>query len=299
MSKWLEKGQELAQRLEGVTESSKIQTLCDAIAAEIKEAYPEYKNSRAKPLTAVRKAIKAKFPDTTEQQNPFQYFTNSGKGNKERWEHLALKYLTRDSVGDTSEITETQPETQPETQITETQPETQITETMTITFNLTAEEQELAKQAIALTGQSADALGYNSFMAYVKSVVAQHERLKQDFPYTDAREVSTEELLTKKYNTFPGRGEELTRRAIAAIKIYNDNCTEHSQRWYISPSIVQKLTGTKAETVAKVCAQFQDDIASHHAKYGFVDPKKDQYHNRKPGQDIREQVDIVKLVPNG
>ncbi len=94
MAKWDEVGQELVKKLGSVKKESTIQKLAVAVVEQIRESYEE-PNSRRAPLSKVRKAVLEAFPDTETQEHPWQYFTNKGKGNIERYQHLALKYLTR------------------------------------------------------------------------------------------------------------------------------------------------------------------------------------------------------------
>ncbi|MBD0389592.1 MAG: hypothetical protein ICV54_24585, partial [Nostoc sp. C3-bin3] len=104
MSMWDEVGQELVEKLRTVKKESTIKKYATAIVDQIREHYPK-PNSRKTPLSQVRKAVSAAYPDTETQEYSCQYFTNKGEGNVERYQHLALKYLTLsseewDAVGD-------------------------------------------------------------------------------------------------------------------------------------------------------------------------------------------------------
>ena len=105
MSRWQSAGEELAKLLQGVTDEATIKELAQSTVESIREAYPDNINSRKKPMADVRKAFRAVFPATKKQEHKGQYFTNSGKGNVPRYEHLFFQFFTLttdeyDAVGD-------------------------------------------------------------------------------------------------------------------------------------------------------------------------------------------------------
>jgi hypothetical protein len=117
----------------------------------------------------------------------------------------------------------------------------------------------------------------------------------------DLAAIPTDQLLhEKKYQTLPGRAQELTKRAVRAIKKHNANESEPDQRWHITQNAIVNLTGSRPADVAKALAQFTDDIKYMETTYGL-----NNYSNRK-GKDlegntreIQHEIDLVALVPDG
>jgi hypothetical protein len=305
MSKWEQVGQELAQKLQGIKSESKIQKLTVAVVDQIREYYEE-PNSRKTPLSKVRKAVLTAFPDTETQEHPWQYFTNKGKGNIERYQHLALKYLTLsteewDTVGDEArqqwkaqqqaKELEQKSEQQPE-QLTEpTQPVQTTLDDMNISqLQLDAETQQMVESAIAHSGTSLADFVRKACQVYAKTVTGKHGQYESDLTA-----VPTEELLTSTtYKTHPGRAEELTKRAIYALETHNNNCTEKSQKWMITQTAIQSLTGSKPATIKAILKKYKTRLDDHNNKHGL-----NSYDNRKPGRKIDDEIDLAALVPDG
>jgi hypothetical protein len=127
---------------------------------------------------------------------------------------------------------------------------------------------------------------------YAKTITGKTRKQSEDLTT-----VSTDKLLNDPtYSTHPGRAEELTKRAIKAIKYYNANiATEKADRWCITQSAIASLTGSRATTVGKILEQFKDDIDSHNQTYDL-----DNYSNRKRGKpSIEETIDLTELTPDG
>ncbi|ODH02579.1 hypothetical protein A4S05_23500 [Nostoc sp. KVJ20] len=301
MAKWDEVGEELAKKLHSVKKESTIQKLAVAVIDHIRESYTE-PNSRRTPLAKVRKAILAAFPDTETQEHPWQYFTNKGKGNIERYQHLALKYLTLsteewDAIGDEArqqwkaqqqaQQIEQKPEQQPETpQVAQT-----ILDDMNISqLQLDGETQEMVEKAIAHSGISLADFVRKACQVYAKTVTG-----KQGQYESDLTAVPTEELLSSAaYKTHPGRAEELARRAIYALETHNNNCTEKSQKWMITQTAIQSLTGSKPATIKAILERYQTRLDDHNTKHEL-----NPYDNRKPGRKIDDEIDLATLVPDG
>lgn len=302
MSKWEQVGQELAQKLQGIKSESKIQKLAVAVVDQIREYYEE-PNSRKTPLSKVRKAVLTAFPDTETQEHPWQYFTNKGKGNIERYQHLALKYLTLsseewDAVGNKArqQWKAQQPQELEQQQQTEQQPETlQPAQTTLDDMNISqlqldAESQQMVESAIAHSGMSLADFVRRACQVYAKTVTGKLGQYESDLTG-----VSTKELLSdSKYKTHPGRAEELARRAIYALETHNNNCTEKSQKWMITQTAIQSLTGSKPATIKAILERYKTRLDDHNNKHGL-----NAYDNRKPGRKIDEEIDLATMVPDG
>ncbi|MDZ7970398.1 MAG: hypothetical protein RM368_36635 [Nostoc sp. DedSLP03] len=299
MSNWEEIGQELVDKLRTVKKESTIQKLAVAVVDQIREHYPK-PNSRKTPLSKVRKAVLTAFPDTETQEHSWQYFTNKGKGNIERYQHLALKYLTLsseewDAVGNE---TRQQWKAQQEAQKPEQQPQTVEATQQPITLNdmnisqlqLDAETQQMVEVAIAHSGMSLADFVRRACQVYAKTVTGKLGQYESDLTT-----VPTEELLTSAtYRTHPGRAEELTRRAIYALETHNNNCTEKSQKWMITQTAIQSLTGSKPATIKAILERYQTRLDDHNSKHEL-----NPYDNRKPGRKIDDEIDLATLVSDG
>ncbi|MBD2731827.1 hypothetical protein H6G96_37530 [Nostoc sp. FACHB-892] len=317
MAKWDEVGQELVKKLGSVKKESTIQKLAVAVVEQIRESY-EKPNSRKTPLSEVRKAVLEAFPDTETQEHPWQYFTNKGKGNIERYQHLALKYLTLsteewDVVGNEArqqwkaqqQVEESEQQLKPETQL-EKQPKSQTkkkSQTVKstekeITLNdmnisqlqLDADTQAVVEAAIAHSGISLADFVRKACQVYAKTITGKVKQFSEDLTA-----VSTEELKSDTYKTHPGRAEELTRRAIYALEIHNNNCTEKSQKWMITQTAIQSLTGSKPATIKAILENYKTRLDDHNAKHEL-----NAYDNRKGGgRQIENEIDLAVLVPDG
>lgn len=299
MPNWEEIGQELVKKLQRVKDESKIQKLASAVIDQIREYY-QLPNSRKTPLSTVRKVVLAAYPDTETQEHPWQYFTNKGKGNIERYQHLALKYLTLsteewDAVGNE---TRQQWKAQQEAQKPEQEPQSVEPAQQPITLNdmnisqlqLDAETQQMVESAIAHSGMSLADFVRRACQVYAKTVTGKHGQYESDLTA-----VLTEELLkSATYRTHPGRAEELTRRAIYALETHNNNCTEKSQKWMVTQTAIQSLTGSKPATIKAILERYQTRLDDHNSKHEL-----NPYDNRKPGRKIDDEIDLATLVSDG
>ncbi|RCJ42538.1 hypothetical protein A6769_37230 [Nostoc punctiforme NIES-2108] len=305
MSQWDELGKQLAIQLKDVSTEEQIKELCENAVNQIRKTYSEI-NSRKTPLSTLKKAILSAYPSTETQQHSLQYFTNKGKGNIERYEHLALKYLTLsseewDKVGDNNrkdwkkeklQKTVNQSETlsQSET-VKQSETTTNDLETMTISqLNLDTKTEKLVSDAIAYSG-----ISLADFIRKACKDQATTLLQKQKHNDKDLTNVSTEELLKdKKYKTHPSRADELVRRAIYALKNHNDNCTEKSQKWHINQTAIQVLTGSKVEKIKKILENYQTQIDYHNNTKHQLKP----IDNRKEIK-IDDDIDLKILAPIG
>jgi hypothetical protein len=247
----------------------------------------------------LRKAIQAAFPDKNEA-TPGYYFTKAGKGQVERFEHIALWFATTNEerwevVGDDarnqyhsgfSPSLETATETKPEAT-------TELTlESMQIeTLQLDADTQQKVQDALDYSGMSLADFIQKACTIYATTLTGKAKQFDSDLS-----EVKTQELLSAKYRTHPGRAREMVKRAIQAIKIHNSEMvSETGDRWHINQTAIQSLTGSKPQTVKEILADYQDDITSHNENYELT-----PYLNRKADKrKIEDVIDVAALVPNG
>ncbi|MBD2208128.1 hypothetical protein [Calothrix sp. FACHB-168] len=286
--KWVEIGKKLAQNLKGVEDEIKIKALAVEIVEQIREAYP-IPNSRKNPLQDVRNAVLAVFPDTETKINTWQYFTNKGKGNIGRYQHLAIKYLSLsteewDTVGD-----EARQQWKAEQQ--EQQPVQTTLDDMNISqLQLDSDTQQMVENAIAHSGISLADFVRRACQVYAKTITGKLEKIEADLTA-----VPTSDLLSSPtYKTHPGRAEELAKRAIYALENHNNQCTEKNQKWMITQSSIQALTGSKPATIKMILEKYNIRIDDHNNKHGL-----NAYDNRKQGRKINDDIDLVSLVPDG
>ena len=312
-TRWEQRGKQLADCLKNTTTEEAISHQCKLVIDEINKNY-ESVNSKKNPLSDVRRIVKSVFPDTSKQEFSYQHFTNSGKGKIERWEHLALKYLTLSSndwdlLGDDNRKNFT--ESKIETINTETK--TMITTVEKPSFEdylnqfrmlpLGDDEKygdQTIEDAINATGKSAEDFIKTALLAYSRSVLGKSRN--------DLSIVSTHDLMTSPtYLTAQGRAEEIVKRAIRAIKIYNDEiATEPSDRWAITQSALAELTKARPSSIKETLINYQDDLHSYHEKHEMLKyNEKEQCWelkstiNRKRGKEIKDVINLVELVPDG
>jgi hypothetical protein len=301
--KWGEVGRELAIKLENVTDETKIKALGDATIQEIlsRESTPE---GRANALRMVNREITKKYP-RLESKAPLYWHDPKGQKSQPKWRHLVFKSLTLstsdwDEVGDESrqewkaqqqkEVEQHQQEVKQQA----SQEEDVLTLDYLIIdeFQLDAESQSLVQEAIALSGMTLGDFTRQALRVYAKTITGKTRKQSEDLAT-----VPTDKLLNDStYSTHPGRAEELTKRAIKAIKYYNANvATENADRWCITQSAIASLTGSRPSTVGKVLEQFKDDIESHNQTYNL-----DNYSNRKRGKpSIEETIKLASLTLDG
>jgi hypothetical protein len=296
---WVQLGRELAQKLDGITNEAEISSLISTLAVE-----PDNKHA----IEVLRKQIKAKFPrvEISEVMPDGYYRTNAGVNMGNRYEHLALKFLNKSHLKkETSETSEKPTQKATTKPIKPTKPEPELTTKMLETavidaLELDKETKEILGLALSHSGLDLAEFMQKAIKTYANTITGKIRRLEED----SLEDISTEELLDNpKYSTYPGRAEEMVRRAINAIKIYNSEvATEPKQRWIITQSLLSELTGSRGSVVQLAMQKYRDDIDSHHDKYPEFfndDGTLKQYFNRKRGVEIKDEIGLVKLVPNG
>lgn len=297
---WGSIGRELAQKLEGVTDEPSIKELGDAVIQDIlrQEATPK---ERANALRMVNREIMKQYPRLS-SETPAYWYDPKGKESQPKWRHLVFKSLTLstsdwDAVGDENreQWKAQQQETEQQQQETKQLPEpaSPALEALTIDqFQLDGESQSLVQEALTLSGMTLDSFTRQALRVYAKTITGKTRKQSEDLATVPTDKLRNDPT----YSTHPGRAEELTKRAIKAIKYYNANiATEKADRWCITQSAIASLTGSRASTVGKVLEQFKDDIESHNQTYEL-----DNYSNRKRGKpSIEETINLTELTPDG
>lgn len=288
--KWEERAQKLVKDLQSTTDNKVIERLAKDVVTEIVDTYKS-ENSRKLPLLTVRKAVETAFPKTNKETTKNQYFTNSGKGNIPRYQHLALKFLTFskeqwDQLGD-----DARKEYQKSTEI---QSKLTINDLKIEQLELNSETQQIVEDALNESGKSLAEFIQKACEIYGKTLVGKAKKYGQNdlttVPTTDLLDVKNEQ-----YKTHPKKIDELTKRAIRAIKQYNDEiATELNQKWFISGTSINKLTGSRVQTVNEILKNYETDINDHHQKHGLT-----AYTNRGNGRNIEKDIDLSKLAPDG
>jgi hypothetical protein len=165
-------------------------------------------------------------------------------------------------------------------------------ETMKIeTLKLDANTQQKVQDALDYSGIPLAEFIQKACAIYATTLTGKAKQFDSDLSG-----VETQELLSAKYKTHPGRAREMVKRAIQAIKIHNSEIvSETGDRWHINQTAIQSLTGSKPQTVKEILADYQDDIDSHNANYELT-----PYLNRKVDKrKIEDVIDVAALVPNG
>jgi hypothetical protein len=297
---WGAVGRELVEKLKGVTDEPSIKALGDAVIQDIlrQEATPK---ERANALRMVNREIMKQYPRLSSEA-PAYWYDPKGKESQPKWRHLVFKSLTLstsdwDAVGDENreEWKAQQQETEQQQQETKQLPEPVSPEFLALTidqFHLDAESQSLVQEAIALSGMTLEEFTCQALRVYAKTITGKTRKQSEDLATVPTDKLRNDPT----YSTHPGRAEELTKRAIKAIKYYNANvATENADRWCITQSAIASLTGSRPSTVGKALEQFKDEIETHNQTYGLND-----YSNRKRGKpNLTETIDLAQLVPDG
>ncbi|MBO1054390.1 MAG: hypothetical protein HEQ25_21045 [Dolichospermum sp. DET73] len=293
----------LTAELQNLTDELAIKKVTLKYWGEMKKAVSDGNFGRCR--TAFRKAIQLAFPDKN-KATPGYYFTKAGKGQIERFEHLALWFATASEerwevVGDDarkqyftgfSSSPETATEVKPEINIpTETTTELTLESMNITTLQLDADTQQKVQDALDYSGLSLAEFIQKACTIYATTLTGKAKQFDSDLSG-----VETQELLSTKYKTHPGRAREMVKRAIQAIKIHNSEMvSETGDRWHINQTAIQSLTGSKPQTVKEILADYQDDINSHNATHELT-----PYLNRKADKrKIEDVIDVAALVPNG
>lgn len=290
---WEIRGKKLVEDLQSVTDIQLIESLSKQVVEEIINKYPNL-NSRKNPLQDVRKAVSEAFPSTEKQTSQNQYFTDTGKGNIPRYDHLALKFLTFstedwNALGDETRL-------QYQEKLTELTQSNQITSFSLSSMNIEQLELDSETQECVLKALNHSGKTLPEFIQQACKVYANTINGKQKVADTDLTNVLTKDLIdvnNNDYKTHPRKIEELTLRAISAIQKHNDMSTEINQKWFISGTAISELTGSRVQAINEVLKKRKTMLDDHHLKHGLT-----PYTNRR-GRNISDDIHLAELVPDG
>ncbi len=301
---WGQVGRDLAKKLQDSSDEDSIESLA---IATMKEIYASEKtpDARANALKMINRELLKAFPRMP-SETPNYWHDPKGRESQPKWRHLIFKHLTLEDSDWDSFGSETRREAREEWKaIAEpaepaTQPKKkrnrkpkEILKTMTIEqLNLDTETQQTLEDALSQSGMPLEEFIKQAIKIYARTITGKARKHSEDLST-----VATAELLSNpKYSTHPSRAEELTQRAIKAIKLYNANiATEPDDRWCITQSAIASLTGSRGSTIKAIIEEFKDDIESHNQTYNL-----DNYSNRKRGKPgIEETINLAELIPDG
>jgi hypothetical protein len=286
---WGKLGKQIANKLEGTTDEYIIEALGQITIQEIRDSESPEKQRNA--LKMVSREILKTFP-RRESKTECYYYDPAGKADFKKWRHLIFKSLTLDRADEqpteqlTEQLTE-QPDEQPTEQVLPTLEDMNIEQ-----LELDADTQETLETALLQSGMALPDFIRQAIKVYAKTITGKTRKQSEDLAL-----VPTDKLLNDpKYSTHSSRAEELTKRAIKAIKHYNAKvATEAADRWCITQSAIASLTGSRASTIKKAMEAFADDIDSHNQTYSLGN-----YSNRKRGKPgIEEKINLAELVADG
>lgn len=304
----------LVADLKRLTNESKIREVCIKHWSEMENAVSKGNLTRCR--TLIRASITDAFPTIVISENPGKpkpknyYWTNNQQGKIERYEHLALWYFTTAKkqwkiVGDDArkeywDASEVKAEEKPESYIepataeiltTTVEPQQLTLDSMKIeALQLDGETEQMVEDAIAHSGITLADFVRRACQVYAKTITGKVKQSSEDLTA-----VPTELLLSDTYKTHPGRADELAKRAIYALEMHNNNCTEKAQKWHINQTAIQSLTGSKPATIKEILLSLQTRLNDHNTKHDL-----NPYDNRKGnGRKIDLEIDLAALVPDG
>ena len=288
---WTQTARNFAEQLQQLSDELEIEKLAQTIIEQIYELTSASKRKRA--LATVSKEIRKIYPNDEVSHPLYFEHTEAKDGKPPIYKHIIFKTLTLT----TSDWDELATDGSREEWLFQQQENQKAIEqpslgNMTINqLNLEEETQQTLEQALEHSGMPLDEFIKQAIAVYAKTITGKARKHSEDLS-----NVPTAELLSDaQWTTHPGRAEELTKRAIRAIKFYNANKVgENADRWCITQSAIASLTGSRQSTIKKILERYLDDIESHNQTYGL-----NGYSNRKPGKEIKEEIDMAELIPNG
>ncbi len=235
-------------RLESATSESEIQQACQEIKSAVANRWAN-PSTRRKPMSEIRKAVRDRFPvkpvlDKSEAEFPY-YFTDSGKGHINRWEHLAIKHLSEKEYNPKTDWSDV--EVKPE--VEEVKPEVEEVKPV-ITADVSLESFGLSDEELAAVKQ---AVGDADIKEWLKQALLQRanaiNKLRESLD-EDWETIPSEVLMNdKKYRTNSGACRELVSRAVRVVKQWNYDHPEH--KWCITNKLISELTGITVKAIAK------------------------------------------------
>ena len=268
---WGQIGREVTAQLQGLDDERAIAELGEETLELIKELEPDEDKYQSR-VSLISREIRKVFP-RSEEELPLYFYDPNGQTHQPRWRHLIFQALSF----------------RPDVEEREEEGFDDETREVLDALELNDETEELLTQLIDYTGDGAFDLIEKAIVMYSKSIL-------NKVACSDLATVLTEDLLyDRTYSTTPGRAEELTKRAIMAIKRHNQEvATEYSQRWAITQSAISRMTGSKAHSIKEALKPYQLEIDDHNAQYGL-----NNYTNRGRELPIQDAINFVTLVPDG
>lgn len=285
---WGSIGKEIVEKLETNIGEKALKKLAQATIKKIYER-EQTADGREKALKMISREILKKFPRMDFETKGY-WLDDRGKANLPKWRHNIFKHLTLDRFDESheQEIEEKAQSTSPKAKS-----KSVTLDQLTIEqYQFDSESEAIVKNVIPLTDKSLSDFTRHAVLVYAKTISGKARKQSEDLTT-----VLTENLLNDQtYSTHPGRAEELTKRAIRAIKLYNSTiATENADRWYISQSAIVALTRSRPSTVGEVLEQFKDEVETHNQTYDL-----NKYSNRKRGKpSIEQTIDLIELAPDG
>ena len=236
-------------RLESATSESEIQQACQEIKLAVANKWAN-SSTRRKPMSEIRKAVKERFPvrrvdNEAEAEFPY-YFTDSGKGRVNRWEHLAIKHLS-------------EKEYNPQTDWSDVEVKEEAQEVKpVITADVSLESLGLSDEELVAVNQ---AIGDADIKEWLKQAIMQRanaiNKLRQSLD-EDWETIPSEVLMNdKKYRTNSGACRELVSRAVRVVKQWNYDRPEH--KWCLTNKLISELTGITVKAIAKAVEGMDND----------------------------------------
>ncbi len=228
-------------QLESAKSESEIQQACQGIKDAVAARWANL-STRRKPMSEIRKAVRDRFPvkpvlGDTEADFPY-YFTDSGKGHVNRWEHLAIKHLS-------------EKEYNPKTDWSDVEVKAEAQEVKQVyTTDVSLESLGLSDEELAAVKQ---AIGDADVKEWVKQAIMQRanaiNKLRESLD-EDWETIPSETLMNdKKYRTNSGACRELVSRAVRVVKQWNYDHPEH--KWCLTNKLISELTGITVKAIAK------------------------------------------------
>lgn len=164
-------------------------------------------------------------------------------------------------------------------------------------FDFSEEIKEQINLAVEHSGLEFYAFCHLSLICYANVLLANQRKIE------NLEDLSTEDLLKNpKYSTYPERPRELTYRSIKAIKMYNAMTLDPKERWIITSSLLHELTGSRMPIIHEVLEARKQEIDDYHANYPEFfceNGTLNLYWNRKRGINVKDKIDLIRLVPYG
>jgi hypothetical protein len=286
---WGEIGRDIARQMKGrEDDESFLASLAENAVATVKRR--ESKDDQQVALNQINRAISNVYPRLSSETKNY-WFDQKGKQELRKWRHNIFKYMTlgrgiKPIPNQATEQATEQPTEQPTEQTIATLDDMNIAQ-----LELDADTQTILQDALQQSGMPLPDFIRQAVRVYAKTITGKSQKRGEDLSG-----VETDKLLTDPtYSTHPGRAEELTKRAIKAIKYFNANvATEKADRWCITQSAIASLTGSRASAIGKALEPFKTEVDDHNQTYGL-----DGYSNRKPGKKIEEIINLSELCPDG